>query len=118
MASKMLAGLMLAASCLMATAAIGTASAEDALITNGPQASPGDRSTSRAAAINNRESAMYERLLATNPAFRRARMAKECGPINDPQLHASCMASFGQAEPSYGSSAMPNRMRHERGAGE
>jgi len=23
-------------------------------------------------------------------------VSKECGPINDPQLHASCVASFGK----------------------
>ena len=39
-----------------------------------------------------------------------ARIRKECGPIGDPQLHAQCMASFGQNEPAmYGSSIPPNR---------
>jgi hypothetical protein len=31
-----------------------------------------------------------------NSSFRANRINKECGPINDPQLHASCVASFGQ----------------------
>jgi hypothetical protein len=37
-------------------------------------------------------------------------MRKECGPIGDPQLHAQCIASFGQNEPAmYGSSIPPGR---------
>ena len=56
------------------------------------------------------ESAQYDRLLQTNGAFRAARMRKECGPIGDPQLHAQCVASFGQNEPAmYGSSIPPGR---------
>jgi hypothetical protein len=42
------------------------------------------------------ESKQYELLLRTNPAFRQARMKKECGSINDPQLHQSCLASFAR----------------------
>jgi anti-sigma-K factor RskA len=47
-----------------------------------------------AALANVRESDAYTRLLRTNPAFRAKRMQIECGPITDPQLHASCVASF------------------------
>jgi hypothetical protein len=43
------------------------------------------------------ESKQYERLLQTNRAFREARMRKECGSISDPQLHQSCIASFGRS---------------------
>ena len=46
------------------------------------------------AAANIRESKEYTALLRSNPAFRKKREAIECGPINDPQLHASCIASF------------------------
>jgi hypothetical protein len=46
------------------------------------------------AAHNVRESDQYERLLCSNPAFRQKRIAQECGPISDPQLHQSCLASF------------------------
>ncbi|MBV8131470.1 MAG: hypothetical protein JO282_03015 [Alphaproteobacteria bacterium] len=46
------------------------------------------------AAANVRESQAYEQALRSNPAFRKKREAIECGPINDPQLHASCIASF------------------------
>ena len=43
---------------------------------------------------NVRQSQAYERLLCTNPAFRQRRIAQECGPITDPQLHQQCVASF------------------------
>jgi hypothetical protein len=46
------------------------------------------------AAANIRESKAYSALLRSNPAFRKKREAIECGPITDPQLHASCIASF------------------------
>ena len=42
----------------------------------------------------------YDRMLETNRSFREARMRKECGPITDPQLHQSCVASFAQYEPA------------------
>jgi hypothetical protein len=42
----------------------------------------------------------YERMLETNRSFREARMRKECGPITDPELHQSCIASFAQDEPA------------------
>jgi hypothetical protein len=50
--------------------------------------------TNSAAQANVRESEAYTQLLRTNPAFRAKRMQIECGPINDPQLHASCVSSF------------------------
>ena len=81
------------------------------LETNGPQASRGDFGD-WSAMRNNMESARYDRLLQTNSGFRHARMRKECGPINDPQLHAQCMASFGQMEPMTGSSMPPRRGHH------
>lgn len=43
---------------------------------------------------NVRESQQYEQLLCSNAAFRAKRVAEECGPITDPQLHQSCLASF------------------------
>jgi hypothetical protein len=47
-----------------------------------------------AAAANVKQSEQYSALLRSNPAFRRQREKIECGPITDPQLHASCVASF------------------------
>ena len=43
---------------------------------------------------NVRESEQYEALLCSNAAFRNKRIAQECGPITDPQLHQNCVASF------------------------
>jgi hypothetical protein len=59
-----------------------------------PIVSPGDVSASRSARQNVIESKQYEQALRTNPAFRQARMRRECGPITDPELHKSCPASF------------------------
>jgi len=66
------------------------------VITNGPQTSPGDVSPSWSPQRNVAESAQYDRLLKESPAFRQARMRKECGPITDPQLHQQCLDSFAQ----------------------
>ena len=62
-----------------------------ALIAAGPAlAAP----RSESAEQNVRESEQYERLLCTNPSFRAKRIAQECGPVTDPQLHESCVASL------------------------
>jgi hypothetical protein len=68
----------LAAAGLIAAAA--TASAQE----------PANQSASE----NVRASHQYESALCTNPAFRAKRIAQECGPVTDPQLHQSCLASF------------------------
>jgi hypothetical protein len=47
------------------------------------------------AAANVRQSQQYEQALHGNSAFRAKRMQQECGPVTDPELHASCVASFG-----------------------
>jgi hypothetical protein len=47
------------------------------------------------AAANVRQSQTYEQVLQGNPSFRAKRMQQECGPVTDPELHASCVASFG-----------------------
>jgi hypothetical protein len=50
-------------------------------------------------AQNVRKSAQYDHLVSTSSSFRKARIKKECGPIGDPQLRSSCMASFSAYEP-------------------
>ena len=50
-------------------------------------------------AQNVRKSQQYDYLVSTNPGFRAARMKKECGPIRDPGMRSSCVASFGEYEP-------------------
>jgi hypothetical protein len=59
------------------------------------------------AAANVRQSQQYEQVLKNNPSFRSKRMQEECGPVTDPELHASCVASFGSE------SAPPNNRRHQ-----
>ena len=49
------------------------------------------------AAANIAQCQRYEALVHSNPTFRAKRIAEECDPINDPQLHAQCVASFGPA---------------------
>ena len=122
MVNKTLTSLAFAAGCVLALGAMPTAHAQyvnPQVVTNGPQASRGDFGD-WSARRNVIESAHYDRLLQTSPGFRIARMRKECGPINDPQLHDQCMASFDQFEPTMvGSSTPPWRLRHRhnRGAG-
>jgi len=55
------------------------------------------------AGANVRQSQTYEQVLQSNPSFRAKRMQQECGPVTDPELHASCVASFG------GDGAPPSR---------
>jgi len=85
------------------------------VVTNGPQANPGDMSPSWSARRNVIESQHYDRLLETNPGFRQARIRKECGPITDPELRQQCLASFQQNEPYMGSSASRRNYRSESG---
>jgi hypothetical protein len=89
------------------------------LVTNGPQANPGDRGN-WSAARNVRESQWYDHLVATNRGFRSSRERKECGPINDAELHSQCMASFGAGAEAhmYGSSRPPHPIRNSSGASE
>jgi hypothetical protein len=96
---KLMTGLAFSAAFLTAIAtmpnaraAMSTSGAE--VISNGPQASPSDGSGAQSARQNVRDSQRYEALLHSNSSFRASRVKKECGPIDDPQLHASCVASF------------------------
>ena len=43
---------------------------------------------------NVKQSEQYERAVCGNKAFRDKRIKQECGPITDPQLHESCVATF------------------------
>ena len=125
MTSKTITSLAFAAGCVLALGAMPSAQAQyypqprpymgTTVETNGPQASRGDFGN-WSAMRNNKQSARYDRLLQTNPGFRHARMRKECGSINDRQLHGQCMASFRQFEPAMvGSSTPPRRWHHRHG---
>ena len=48
---------------------------------------------------NVRQSRQYDELVCNNPGFRAKRIAQECGPLDDPQLKASCLASFDCGKP-------------------
>jgi hypothetical protein len=117
MTMKTATSLAFAAACVLTISALPAHAqyASTTVVTNGPQTDPGDVSPSWSARQNVIESQRYERLLQTSPGFRQARMRKECGPINDPQLHADCLASFGQSEPNVGSSAPTTSYRSESG---
>ena len=98
-----LTSLALATACLTAIGVSAPARAQQPaaltqLVTNGPQFTPGDDAGRAAAEQNVRESAEYGALLRTNPAFRAIRIKKECGPISDPELRASCIGSFPPVE--------------------
>ena len=91
--------LAMVAVCLAATAIPTSADAQaqqrrTLTVKHAPITSPGDVSESWSSQQNIKESEQYERLLRTNPAFRKVRMQKECGGITDPQLRQSCLASF------------------------
>jgi hypothetical protein len=50
-------------------------------------------------AQNVRKSQQYDYLIASSSSFRANRMKKECGPIRDTELRASCLGSFNAYEP-------------------
>ena len=76
-----------------------------------PQPNQSGTAQSASARRNVIESQQYDREVETNRAFRQARIRKECGPITDPELRQSCLASFNQDEPQMGSST-PSRAHH------
>jgi hypothetical protein len=113
MMRKTLTSLAVAAGCLTMASAIPAVQAQmmqpEQVITNGPQSSGVERSGNWSARANVSQSERYERLVNTNRGFRHGRMAKECGPITDPQLHQQCVASFSENESTMsGSSTAPN----------
>jgi hypothetical protein len=98
---KIMTSLAFSAAFLTAVATMPVARAQmgtsgTVVVTNGPQTNPGDRSGYWSAQQNVRDSQRYEAVVHANSGFRANRVSKECGPINDPQLHANCVASFGQ----------------------
>lgn len=104
--------LATAAVCLAAIvvspAAHAQAQRHTVTVKHAPIANSGDVPESWSPQQNVIESKQYEQALRTNPAFRQARMKRECGPITDPQLRESCLASFEQ----YAGSSNPPRHYH------
>jgi hypothetical protein len=113
---KTVVSLAFAAACVALAPTANAQIVSNELVTNGPQASRGDFGDWNARR-NVIESRHYDRLLEISPGFRQARMRRECGPINDRQLRADCLASFNQYEPMVGSSTLPRRYRTAPGAG-
>src|ERR1700730_14902416 len=50
-------------------------------------------------AQHGRKSQHYDHLVASNSSYRASRMRKECAPIRDAELRASCVGSFNEYEP-------------------
>src|SRR5256884_8349276 len=113
---KTVISLAFAAACVTFMPSANAQMIQNELVTNGPQASRGDFGD-WSARRNVIESRHYDRLLQTSPGFRHARMRRECGPIRDPQLRSSWLASFDQYEPMVGSSIAPRRYRMAPSAG-
>jgi hypothetical protein len=113
---KTVINLAFAAGCIMVIAPAHAQVIVEEVVRDQPKASPGDFGD-WSARRNIIESRHYDWLLQTNPAFRAARMRRECGPITDPQLRADCLASFDQYEPFIGSSTAPRHYRTAPGAG-
>jgi hypothetical protein len=98
----------LAAACLaIAPVALAQTEGETVVVTPPPRVDPGDVNWNPQR--NLMEAQQYDRLLETNPSFRKARIRKECGPITDPRLRADCIASFDQFEPLVASASSPQR---------
>jgi hypothetical protein len=96
---KIMTSLAVAAAFLVAITTTPTARAEMSanraeVVTNGPHANPHGNADSWSTRQNVRDSQRYEAVVHSNSGYRASRVKKECGPVNDPQLHASCVASF------------------------
>jgi len=96
-----IASLALATVCLTAVTTTPVARAEmnangAQVITNGPQTDPGDVRSTQTAPQNVRDSGRYDALVRSNPNYRAVRERKECGSIDNPRMHADCVASFGK----------------------
>lgn len=61
-----------------------------------PKVEPGDNPANWSARQNVVDSEHYERLVHTDPAFRAARIQKECGMFQDPAAFNQCAASFNE----------------------
>jgi ABC-type transport system substrate-binding protein len=64
------------------------------LYSDAPKVDPGDNPANWSARQNVVDSERYEQLLRTNAGFRNARIQKECGSINEPDLYQQCIGTF------------------------
>lgn len=98
---RVVVSLAFVAAVLTATATAPAARAQMnsngvAVITNGPQFTPGDRPHERSGRQNVRDSERYESVVHSNANYRSERERRECGPITDPRMHEHCRTSFGR----------------------
>jgi len=93
MMRKTLTSIALVAGCAVALAVPVAQAVDTQIQMNAPRVDPGDR-TDGMAGRNNTESAQYDRLLQVNRTYRQSRIFKECGPITNAHLRASCMDSL------------------------
>lgn len=70
------------------------APAEVEYYSDSPKVEPGDNPANWSARQNVAESRRYEQLVHTNPAFRAARIRKECGGFSGSAEFERCAASF------------------------
>jgi ABC-type transport system substrate-binding protein len=103
MLKQKLAGLMAVSATVALLSAVPVAQAQIApppdrvdiySYSDAPVVSPGDNPANWSARRNVVDSQRYEQLTRTNPAFRAARIRKECGSINEPDLYQQCVATF------------------------
>lgn len=66
------------------------------IYSDSPKYEPGDNPANWSARQNVADSNRYENLIHTNPAFRAARIQKECGMFQDQATFEQCAASFNQ----------------------
>jgi hypothetical protein len=103
MLKQKLAGLMAASAviALMSTMPVAQAQivpppdrVEIYSYSDAPVMSPGDNPANWSARQNVADSQRYDQLTRTSPAFRAARIRKECGSINEPDLYQQCVSTF------------------------
>jgi ABC-type transport system substrate-binding protein len=105
MLNKKLASLMAAGALIVGVSAMPAAHAQMMapmqpppdrvdIYSNTPKAEPGDNPANWSARQNVADSDRYENLVRTNPAFRAARIRKECGSITEPDLYQQCVGTF------------------------
>jgi len=102
MPTKRISSLTAAAAVIGALALVPAAQAQMAaplpnrveIYSDMPKAEPGDSPANWSARRNIADSQRYEQLLRGNPAFRNARIQKECGSITEPELYQQCVGTF------------------------
>ena len=107
MLMKTITSLAVAAACLTTMATVTGTPARAA----SPQSHNADVAPGWSPEQNIKESERYDRLVATDPAFRRMRERIECDPVTDPVLHQQCLDSFEQEVQAWYDGQLPAMYR-------